>query len=199
MSGDIQVCTYINNLAVYLRLVHYIYLAVCYISTKNPLKKMLFNFHVVQTTPIRQAGLLIPCCSDQDATSPDGTCVSLFLSLLLNHILPFLPLQVPRFFFRFLCFPISAPALPFAPRATIFVLLRSFVAQATTFPGIPPLVTLNSHCPSSLLSDPSSFPCLTGSLLPVPSSQCPPLPNCLQLGINHPLLSLHSSGSQTTC
>lgn len=85
--------------AAHFRWVHYTYA----ISQKEISLKEDAYFHAMQTTPIRQHGLLVPCCSDQDVTSPDNTsvcmCHCLFLSLLLYHILPSLPLQAPRSFF----------------------------------------------------------------------------------------------------
>lgn len=57
------------------------------------------------------------------------------------------------------------PALPFASRAMILVFSRFLLAQVTTLPGIPLLVTLNACCPSPLFSGfRSPFPCLVGSL-----------------------------------
>lgn len=113
--------------------------AVRYIS-----KKCLFP--CLATTLIKPAGLLVPCCSDQEVTSLNDTdvCMSLFLFLLLSHCLS---------------------SLPFAPRAMIFVFSRFLLAQVTALPGTPLLATLSSCCLSCLGSRFwSPFPCLVGSL-----------------------------------
>lgn len=84
-------CEYIcNNQAKCLRLLHYMYLAVCILHLGEKKKKSLKEdayFHVTQTIPIRQGGLLVPCCSDQAVTSPDDSCVhvSLFIPVLLLY------------------------------------------------------------------------------------------------------------------
>ena len=60
-----QVYTYMKSQAVHLRSVHYMYLTVQVASEKKSLKEDAY-FHAMQTTPIKQAGLSVPCCSDQD-------------------------------------------------------------------------------------------------------------------------------------
>ena len=105
------------------------------------LKKKKCLFPCLATTLIKPAGLLEPCCSDQDITSLD---IAVYMSLLLSRCL-------------------SSRFCPFLQEAMIFV-FRFLLAQVTTLPGIPLLGTLSSCCPSCLISGfQSPFPCLVGS------------------------------------
>lgn len=168
-----------------------------YVSSPNKKilkRRHLCNFHVVHTTPVRQARLFLLYCSDQDVTSPDNSCMSITVPVPSSVPHPPIPATPGTEVLSHISFsPVSVPSLPFALRATIYVLSRPFVAQTTTFPGIPPLVTLNSHYPSSLISDFHHHFHDSWDLYPI--THCP-LPNCLQLGFNHPLCS---SRSQKPC
>lgn len=124
--------------------------AVC-ISQK---KKKKAHFHVLQPHSSKPAGLLVPCCSDRDATSLNDTDVHVTLSV---------PASVPLSLI---------PALPFAPRAMMFVFSRSL-------PGSPLLATLSSCCPSCLFVPHfwSPFPS-SWALYPVTGLQSPRLSLC---------------------
>lgn len=63
------------------------------ISQKKISLKEDTYFHAMQTTPIRQPGLLAPCCSDQDVTSPDNNlCMYVSLFVLLPASVPHPPI-----------------------------------------------------------------------------------------------------------